>query len=128
MEVVKPDEGTVEEGDDPPGAEEGAEELDESSVVKDCRGADERVADGRIDEGVADGEADEGVTNGREDEGDFEIGLLEIGWEVMGYGLDDGTASDESTEDGGAEDGSAEDGIAEGLTEGDADPGTDTGI
>lgn len=78
VEVVNAGGVAVEDGDDPPGAEEGIDELDESSVVEDCTGSDEEVADGTADEGVADGITDDGT----DDDG---------GADGLAKGDDDGT-------------------------------------
>lgn len=117
VEVVNAGGVTVEDGDDPPGTEEGIEELGESTVVEDCIGSDEEVADGIADEGVADGEADEGGV---------EIGLLDTGGVLIGDHVDDGTSEDEGADDGITDEGTTEDGIAdEGITD---EGATDDGI
>jgi hypothetical protein len=51
------------------------------------------------------------------------MGLLEVGFELIGYGVDNGTA-----EEGTGEDGTAEDGSTEGVTEGVPELGTEMGM
>lgn len=69
-EVVKLCRGSVEE------------ELDEEKVVGDCRGTDEGVTD---------------VATGRDD---LEIGALDRGLKLIGYGPDDGRICDEGMVEG----------------------------